>query len=94
MSTITASDFMTRIVTPLLVAAVIAVFTFSASRAGHEDLARVEQKAQEDLERVHMEIAAIEAKLENIESVVVQIRIEQARFMGEIAEQIRRNGDR
>lgn len=94
MSTVTASEFTTRIVTALLVAGVIAGFTFSGSRASQEDLERVESHSEEAIARVHVDIESIEEKLDSIESVVVETRIEQAAFQAEIREALRRGEER
>ena len=63
MSSISSTEFVTRIATPVLVACVIGLFGFATSRAGHDDLDRVESDMDSNFNRVQSDISAIEEKL-------------------------------
>ena len=80
----TANDFVVKIITPLLVAAVIGIYSFSSSRAGNDDLARVEKKLEDTETRIQVAFEKLEDTVDAIEDAQHASEIEQAEFRAQV----------
>jgi hypothetical protein len=74
---------------PVMVATVIAIAAFTSSRAGNEDLDRVEQKGEEREERILAEIEKIDAAVSALEAKTHRAEVEQAEFRAQVRAALR-----
>tara|TARA_B100001013_G_C24468463_1_gene386425 strand:- start:44 stop:328 length:285 start_codon:yes stop_codon:yes gene_type:complete len=83
------NNFLSSIGYPVLVATVLAVAAFTASRAGHDDLDRVERKGEEREERILAEIEKVEETVSGLEAKVHKAEVEQAEFRAQVRAALR-----
>lgn len=81
--------FLVRVVTPLMVAAMVGVWAFASTRAGDDDLARVEAKGEQREARIVTQIAKLEETVSLIEDNVHTLEVEQAAFRAQVRAALR-----
>ena len=83
------NNLLSQIGYPVLVATLIAIAAFTSSRAGHDDLDRVERKGEEREERVLAEIEKVEETVAGLEEKVHKAEVEQAEFRAQVRAALR-----
>ena len=83
------NSLLSQIAFPVLVATVLAVAAFTASRAGHDDLDRVERKGEDREERILAEIEKIDEAVSALEAKTHRAEVEQAAFRAQVRSALR-----
>jgi phage shock protein A len=83
------NNLLSQIGYPVMVAVLIAIAAFTSSRAGHDDLDRVERKGEEREERVLAEIEKVEETVAGLEEKVHKAEVEQAEFRAQVRAALR-----
>ena len=81
--------FLTRVLTPLMVSAMVGVWAFASTRAGDNELARVEKKGEQREEMILGEIEKIEGSVNKLEAKIHRLEIEQAEFRAQVRAALR-----
>ena len=83
------NEFLRNVGYPIMLALILAIAAFTSSRAGHEDLSRVERIGEEREAHILREIEKVEETVSRLKAKVHQSEVDQAAFRAQVRAALR-----